>query len=269
MYCNECQSEIPDNSIICYVCGKKIQKDTAKIKIEDDTTELKSQIHPIKVSLVIVSALIVLIGCYLSFYYINDYIQQKKLEEQYLAGTNYVKKQDEPGLEEQKTEEETQQEAVTPSNTGDYEITTPVEGELMPAFHFTDLYGNTVTLENLLSGGKAVYVTTFTTWCTYCTREMADMTTLATNYRDVLQFVFIDLGEGFQATFDYHLEHGLQVGQVGYVDTWALGGTSIEAVPQSYVLSKEGILVKAVLGEQSYGQIEQNIVDALLYNPAQ
>lgn len=268
MYCNECQSEIPDNSIICYVCGKKVQKNTSKLKIEDDTTELKLQIHPIKLSLVIVSALIVIIGTYLSFYYINDYIQQKKLEEQYLAGTNYVKKQDDPALDEQQTGE-TQQEEETTETPGEYETSIPVEGEAMPAFHFTDLYGNTVTLEDLLGSGKAVYVTTFTTWCTYCTREMADMTTLATNYRDVLQFVFIDLGEGFQATFDYHLEHGLQVGQVGYVDTWALGGTSIEAVPQSYVLSKDGILVKAVLGEQSYGQIEQNIVDALLYSPAQ
>lgn len=268
MYCNECQSEIPDNSIICFVCGKKVERNPEKNKGEEKIVEPGYQIHPVKLSLIIVTVLIVLIGSYLSFYYINDYFEQKKLEEQYLAGSNYVVREQAPTTE--KTGVETGEEAAEqPLIPDEYEVTVPVEGERMPDFHFIDLYGNTVTLENLLSGGKAVYVTTFTTWCTYCTREMPDMTTLANNYRDVLQFVFIDLGEGYQPTFDYHLANGLQVGQVGYVDTWALGGTAIEAVPQSYVLSKDGILVKAVLGEQSYGQIEQNIVDALLYTPAQ
>lgn len=263
MYCNECQSEIPDNSIICYVCGKKIKKSPQEQKLEEESNSMNIQIHPVKLSLVIVSALIVLVGSYLSYYFINDYIQQKKLEEQYLAGTNYVTKEEEPTVEEP-----TDSEMIEPTTNeipGEYEEVVPVEGTMMPDFHFTNFLGETITLQDLLSTNKAIYITTFTTWCTYCTREMADMTTLANNYRDVLQFVFIDLGEEPQLVYDYHVEHGLQIGLVGFVNTWALGGVKIEAVPQSYVLAKDGTLVKAVLGEQSYGQIEQNIVDALLY----
>ena len=79
MYCNECQSEIPDNSIICFVCGKKVERNPEKNKGEEKIVEPGYQIHPVKLSLIIVTVLIVLIGSYLSFYYINDYFEQKKL----------------------------------------------------------------------------------------------------------------------------------------------------------------------------------------------
>jgi len=146
-----------------------------------------------------------------------------------------------------------------------YEPATVVVGEKMPPFHFTDLYGTTVTLDQVLAEGKTVYINTFTSWCTYCKEEEPSMVTLANAYKDVVQFVFIDFGEGYDTTYNYHIENQLYAGLVGYVDDWALGGVTIEAVPQSYVLAKDGTVVESISGAQSYSQIEANIVEGITY----
>lgn len=89
-------------------------------------------------------------------------------------------------------------ESLTATTT---ELTVTEEAETRtPAATFTvyDADGNAVSLEKFR--GKPTVVNFWATWCHFCVEELPDFETLYKQYGDKVNFVMVDLADGFSET---------------------------------------------------------------------
>jgi peroxiredoxin len=134
----------------------------------------------------------------------------------------------------------------------------PVEvGSPAPGFSAFDLEGNTVTLDD--HRGKVLLVNLWATWCTPCKAEMPSMQRLYEEIQDddfEILAVSID-----QVTGDHEPGNPLGGKIEAFADSLNLtfpvlhdpeGGISViyqaSGVPESFVLDRDGILVRKVSG---------------------
>ena len=143
-------------------------------------------------------------------------------------------------------------------------------GAKAPEFRLPDLAtGDTVSLGERY-GGKVTLVNVWATWCVPCREEMPSMETL---YRELgpkgfaIAAVSIDEGpaEDVQAfaqelglTFDILHDRSTRIQQ-----TYQTTG-----VPESFLLNREGIIVKRVIGAHDWSSpVNRALVERLLDEP--
>jgi len=142
-------------------------------------------------------------------------------------------------------------------------------GTAAPAFALPDLEGKTVRTSDLK--GKVVLLNFWATWCPPCKDEIPDFVRLQSKYRDKgLAIVGLSLDHGGAQDVrpfadEYDVNYTMLIANAETAE--AYGG--IQAVPTTFVLDRDGIIVKRILGRLSAEAFEEAIRPLLEGAPGQ
>lgn len=79
-----------------------------------------------------------------------------------------------------------------------------LEGDQFPGFNATDIHGDSVDLNRIISENRYVWINFWTTWCSPCRRQMPMMAEIYKEYyQDSLAIVAVNVGEDSFAVQDY------------------------------------------------------------------
>lgn len=140
-------------------------------------------------------------------------------------------------------------------------------GTAAPAFALPDLEGNTV--RNTDFQGKVVLLNFWATWCPPCRDEVPDFVRLQSKYRDQgLEIVGLSLDHGGARDVrpfadEYDVNYTMLIASQETAENY--GG--ILGVPTTFVLDREGTIVKRFVGRASAEAFEEAI-RPLLARPA-
>ncbi len=129
-------------------------------------------------------------------------------------------------------------------------------GRPTPNFEFPGLDGKIVSLSDYR--GKVVLVNIWATWCRPCVDEMPSMQKLYQKFKDddfeILAVSIDALGAGVVAPFmqKYSLTFPALLDSEGTIRE-SYGATGI---PESFVIDRQGILVKKIIGAADWGSPE-------------
>ena len=151
----------------------------------------------------------------------------------------------------------------TIDKAGDTEQTEKIE---VPNFEFEDKEGNVVEFDSFK--GKPVVINFWGTWCPYCVMEMDDFNTVVGEYKDDVNFLFLDAGESENTTTEdvigYLSENGYNNIDT-YFDNPGYGRYmfGINSFPATIYIDAEGYLYDAALGMTNYDDIK-SAIDGML-----
>lgn len=122
---------------------------------------------------------------------------------------------------------------------------TEEEPRQVPDFTVYDIDGNPVSLSDFY--GKPILLNFWASWCGPCVMEMPEFQKFYESYGDRVQFVIVNLTDGYQETVESSSEF---VAEQGYTfpvyydtDIDAARKYGVNAVPVSYFIDAEGHLV--------------------------
>jgi peroxiredoxin len=189
-----------------------------------------------------IGSLLILSGCSAKEELIEQKseIGNKKFEEASLASADLAKKELKSG---NATKEDRSNETIAP----DFKLAT-ISGE---EFHLSDFRG------------KVVMLNFWGTWCPPCRKEIPDLVNLQTKYKkDGLEIVGITLNSGSPAEIQKfadkkHMNYTILT-DFGNNETHAVTnlfgqaiGQPISAVPTTFIIDREGYIVKGYIGARS------------------
>ncbi len=130
-----------------------------------------------------------------------------------------------------------------------------------PDFTVYDAHGNAVKLSDMK--GKPVVLNFWASWCPPCKREMPDFNEKYLEYKDKIQFMMVNLTDGYQETqstaekFIESTDYSFPV----YFDTDLDGAYTygISSVPQTFFIDSDGILVTGAQGAISGDMLQKGI----------
>lgn len=130
-----------------------------------------------------------------------------------------------------------------------------------PDFTVYDGAGNAVALSSLR--GKPVLVNFWATWCGPCKSELPDLETAFLKYGDKIDFLFVNLTDGYRDTVDgvkRFLEENGYVFPVYYdSDETAALAYGVSSIPTTVLISPEGRLLHTQIGAMTGDTIERLI----------
>lgn len=129
----------------------------------------------------------------------------------------------------------------------------PVEAnpvETAPDFEVTDAAGNAVKLSDKF--GKPIVINFWATWCRYCVMEFPEFDACAREYGDRVEFMMVDLCDGYYETVDKAAAFIEQSGYTFpvYYDTSLSVSKSydVSGIPVTVLIDKNGTLYKTHIG---------------------
>ncbi len=131
-------------------------------------------------------------------------------------------------------------------------------GQPAPELRFTRVAdGSTASLAD--HRGKVVVLNLWATWCPPCRAELPDLDRLQETYRD-RGLVVLQISDEPRETLNRFLEESPMTTEHGYVERfpWPAGGR-----PTTFVVDREGIVRKAILGARSFEQFEKAVAKHL------
>jgi cytochrome c biogenesis protein CcmG/thiol:disulfide interchange protein DsbE len=140
-------------------------------------------------------------------------------------------------------------------------------GTAAPAFALPDLEGKTVRNTDLK--GKVVILNFWATWCPPCRDEVPDFVRLQAKYRDQgLAIVGLSLDQGgandvrpFVAEYD--VNYTMLIANQDVAESY--GG--VQGIPTTFVLDREGTIVKRFVGRVSAEAFEEAVRPLLAGSP--
>jgi thiol-disulfide isomerase/thioredoxin len=141
-----------------------------------------------------------------------------------------------------------------------------------PKFRFRTLDGKTVTSEQL--AGRPYIVNFFASWCPPCRKELPDMVALQKKY-EKQGFTFIGIAFRDNAAtlpdFLWELGIGYPVGMADETLVSSFGrqlpGGQLRGIPATFVVGRDGRLLKAFQGALTKADFEDLILQALRTRP--
>lgn len=155
-----------------------------------------------------------------------------------------------------------EQEAVETTIATTQATQPPAQENMAPDFTMEDAQGKSVKLSDFR--GKPVVLNFWATWCGPCKAEMPELEKAYQEYGDRVQFVMVDLVDGWTETKEAGLAH---ITESGYtfpvffdVDAGGAAAYRISAIPLTCFIDAQGVLVSSVnqmiTGEQLTEGIE-------------
>ena len=128
-------------------------------------------------------------------------------------------------------------------------------------FTFTDTNGETHRLADYI--GKPVVLNFWASWCGPCTSELPDFEELYGNYGDRVEFLMVNLTDGYQETKDSALQFIEDGGYIlpFYFDTKGEGvkAYGIYTIPQTFVIDEKGYITAQYVGKIRSSYVEKNL----------
>lgn len=121
-------------------------------------------------------------------------------------------------------------------------------GEKAPDFVLTDMEGNTHRLSEY--EGQGVFLNFWATWCKPCEREMPYMNNQYKQFKDQgVQIIAVNVGESELAVNKFAGKYDLSFPIVIDTDGQVQTAYGIGPLPATYLIDKEGKVVKYITGE--------------------
>ena len=134
--------------------------------------------------------------------------------------------------------------------------------EAAPAPDFTvyNADGSTVALSE--KQGKPVFINFWATWCPPCRSELADINKAYETYGDKIEFMMIDLTDGYNgedqpAVEAFVAENGYSFPVYFDLDAGAAVAYGVRSIPTTVLIGSDGTLLHTQMGAMSESQIEQ------------
>jgi outer membrane lipoprotein-sorting protein/thiol-disulfide isomerase/thioredoxin len=140
---------------------------------------------------------------------------------------------------------------------------TPVNwiGQAAPNFTLPDLNGATVSLQSLR--GKAVLINFWASWCGPCVAEMPHLERLHREYKDKGVIILGIDDEEAEVAKNYLKRKGYTFNTLIDADKKAWRMYRVNAIPQSYFITKDGRIAASLLGSHHEGELRGGIEKAL------
>ena len=124
------------------------------------------------------------------------------------------------------------------------------------ALSMQDLDGRTITSDDLR--GKVTLVNFWATWCGPCRAEIPDLIKLQARYPDQLQIIGVSTDEGpVQVVEDFATEYGINYPIVMHTPELNRAFPGVMALPTSFIVDPEGLVVQTHVGLINAGVLEQ------------
>lgn len=185
-----------------------------------------------------IGLLLLIVVAYVAYNKLSDSYEQKKKEEQ---------------LKEDELKENGKEDAVDQGNESlDGQGTEDTEKELDKAIDFTatDIDGNEVKLSDFY--GKPIVLNFWASWCGPCQYEMPHFQTLYDELGEEVQFIMLNLADGYQETVEKASEfiESNQYTFPVYYDTNldAAFKYAVYSIPVTYFINSDGEIVETHRG---------------------
>ena len=137
-----------------------------------------------------------------------------------------------------------------------------------PDFTVYNADGSTATLKE--KQGKPVFINFWATWCPPCRSELADINKAYETYGDKIEFMMIDLTDGYNgedqpAVEAFVAENGYSFPVYFDLDSSAATAYGVRSIPTTVLVGADGTLLHTQMGAMSESQIEQ-LMQSLLSN---
>ena len=136
-------------------------------------------------------------------------------------------------------------------------------GQAAPNFTLTDLNGATVSLQSLR--GKAVLLNFWASWCGPCRAEMPHLEKLHREYENKGVTVLGINDEEVKVAQDYLKRYGYTFNSLIDVEKQVWRLYRINAIPQSFFITKDGKIAAYVLGTRGEREFRDGIEKALAW----
>lgn len=128
----------------------------------------------------------------------------------------------------------------------------PKLGESLPEVRFTGLDESTLTLSSLRD--KLVVVHFWATWCAPCRKEMPSLERLSQKLDpNKYALIGISVDEDINLVKEFKLKYGIKF--ANHIDnemTLAKGQFGTTAFPETFIIGRDGKLVRHMIGEQEW-----------------
>jgi len=148
------------------------------------------------------------------------------------------------------------------SNPNAAETTPNGDSPVAQDFTLTDLDGNSVSLADYK--GKYLILNFFATWCDVCRAEMPDLEKIYRDYQEKgLVVLVVNLGEDPAKIKDYIAANDFTFPVVLDQELTVAGTYKVSAIPASFIINEDGIILGKHLGPIDYEQMAA-LLDKLL-----
>ena len=153
------------------------------------------------------------------------------------------------------------QNAQSQSNDSTNTATTSNNSNPAPDFTVIDNDSNSVKLSDMR--GKPVVVNFWASWCPPCKAEMPDFEDMYKKYGDDIEFMMINLTDGYQETLSKAKAHISETGYTFpvYFDTRSSAAFAygVSSIPATYFIDAEGNVVAHQIGMLNGETLEYGI----------
>jgi len=129
-------------------------------------------------------------------------------------------------------------------------------GHPAPDFTFPDLNGSSVSLSDFR--GKVVFVNVWATWCPPCREEMPSMQKLYETFKGLhLEILAVSIdSNGSEAVTPFMEKLNLTFPVLLDPESKIWGLYGLTGVPESFIIDREGIVVKKIIGAMDWATPE-------------
>ncbi|MCZ0755729.1 TlpA family protein disulfide reductase [Anoxybacillus sp. J5B_2022] len=132
-------------------------------------------------------------------------------------------------------------------------------GDTAPDFVLKTLNDEQIRLSQLR--GKPVIINFWATWCPPCQREMPDLEKFYNDYKQHVEFLSVNLTsqDSREKVAPFLQQYGITFPVVLDTKGKILKLYNIQTIPTTYILDKNGVIRKKVLGPLTYKQLQEII----------